>query len=99
MDVTDRVELHEVVDIDGLMTMREREDGFVVPANGELTLEPGGLHVMVMGIDADTYPTDAVDVTFEFDSGDPAFVTAVVKAIDPDAMSHDMDMDDSDHDN
>lgn len=82
VEITDRVELHEVVMEDGLMTMQERDGGFVVPAGGSITLEPGGLHVMVFDIDAETYPTDALDVTFSFDSGEPTFATAEVRAID-----------------
>ena len=82
VEVSDRVELHEVVEEDGLMTMRERDGGFVVPAGGSITMEPGGLHIMVMGIDAASYPTDALDVTFTFDSGDPTFASAEVRAIE-----------------
>ena len=96
VDITDRVELHEVLMEDGLMTMQEREGGFVVPAGGSITLEPGGLHVMVFGIDAETYPTDALDVTFSFDSGEPTFASAEVRAIDGDSMA-DMDHSDMDH--
>jgi copper(I)-binding protein len=96
VEISDRVELHEVLMDDGLMTMQERDGGFVVPAGGSITLEPGGLHVMVFGIDADTYPTDALDVTFSFDSGEPTFASAEVRAIDGDSMS-DMDHSDMDH--
>lgn len=100
VDITDRAELHEVLMEDGLMTMSEREDGFVVPAGGTFTFEPGGPHVMLMDIDPSTYPTDALDVTFEFDAGEPTFVTADVRLIDGstgdmDDMDHsDMEMDD-----
>ena len=100
VEITDRVELHEVLMEDGLMTMQEREGGFVVPAGGSITLEPGGLHVMVFGIDAETYPTDALDVTFNFDSGEPTFASAEVRAIDggmDDMDNSDMEMDDMDH--
>lgn len=93
-ELTDTAELHEIIEEDGLMSMREREAGFVVPAGGTFTFEPGGPHVMLLGIDADTYPTDAVDVTFTFDAGDPTFVTAEVRKIEGDAMD---DMDHDDH--
>ena len=96
VEITDRVELHEVLMEDGLMTMQERDEGFVVPAGGSISLEPGGLHVMVFGIDAETYPTDALDVTFTFDSGEPTFASAEVRAIDGDGMG-DMDHGDMDH--
>lgn len=92
-DLTELTELHEVISEDGLMTMREREDGFVVPAGGTFTFEPGGPHVMLREIDPATYPTDAVDVTFTFDAGEPTFVTAEVRSIAGGDMG-DMEMDD-----
>lgn len=36
------VQLHEVVDKDGAMTMQQKAGGFVIPAGGSLTLRPGG---------------------------------------------------------
>lgn len=45
-------ELHEVVDDSGKMVMQPVPGGFAVPANGTLTLEPGGFHIMLMGVSA-----------------------------------------------
>lgn len=106
-EVTDRAELHTTTTDDGVMTMSEQPDGFVVPAGGTFTFEPGGPHVMLMGVDPSTYPSDAIDVTFSFDAGDEAFVTATIREItgDLDAMDHgdmdhgdDMEMDDAEMD-
>ena len=47
-DVTDRTELHEMAMVDGAMVMRPIAGGIPIPANGTTTLEPGGLHVMIM---------------------------------------------------
>ncbi|MEM7091934.1 MAG: copper chaperone PCu(A)C [Actinomycetota bacterium] len=80
--VTDRAELHETLEEDGLMTMQERDDGFVVPAGGTFTFEPGGPHVMLFDIDAASYPTDALDVTFSFDAGPDSSATAEVRVIE-----------------
>lgn len=45
------VELHETVTGSaGAMQMQERDGGFVIPAGGELTLEPGANHLMLMGL-------------------------------------------------
>jgi periplasmic copper chaperone A len=88
--ISTQVELHEtLVDDDGMMSMVEREQGFVVPAGGEFVFEPGGPHVMILGIDAASYP-DEVEVTLEFDAAEPLTFTAEVRAIDGDM---DMDMD------
>lgn len=90
--VTEQVELHEtIVGDDGAMQMVQREEGFVVPAGGEFIFEPGGPHVMLIGIDPATYP-DTVEVTLNFDDAEPLTVTAEVRSIDGE-----MDHEDHDH--
>jgi periplasmic copper chaperone A len=92
--VSTQVELHETVTgDDGLMSMVEREDGFVVPAGGTFVFEPGGPHVMFLDIDAASYP-DEVEVTFEFDLAEPLTVMAEVRALEG---GMDMDHDHGDH--
>lgn len=95
--VGERVEIHEtLMDDEGVMTMQEREDGFAIPAGGELALEPGGSHVMIFDIDAATYP-NPVEVTLEFDDGSTLDVSAEVRPIGDAGMDmdhSDMDMDD-----
>ena len=63
------VELHEtVMGANGTMQMRAKQGGFVIPANGELKLEPGANHIMLMGL---TKPVLAGDeVTFELKTSD-----------------------------
>ncbi|MEM9663563.1 MAG: copper chaperone PCu(A)C [Bacteroidota bacterium] len=46
-----RVELHETFDAgEGMRGMREVEAGFPIPAGGTLAMEPGGFHVMLIGL-------------------------------------------------
>ncbi len=88
------VQLHEtLMTAEGAMTMQEVED-FVVPAGGTFVFEPGGPHIMMMGIDAATYPTDTVDVTITFDDGTSRSFDAEVRAIAGGDME---DMEDMDH--
>lgn len=99
--VTGTVELHEtLMDDDGVMSMAEVEEGFVVPAGGEFTFEPGGPHVMLLDIDPATYP-ESVEITLTFDEGSPLTFAAEVRAVeddmDMDDMDHSDDMDDMDH--
>lgn len=51
-DVAPTVELHETVmsEDDGTMSMRPVE-AYELPADGELVLEPGGPHIMLVGVD------------------------------------------------
>ncbi|GAA1325423.1 hypothetical protein GCM10009592_09900 [Brachybacterium rhamnosum] len=74
------VQLHETnADGSGGMSMKEREGGFAIPAGGELRLEPGGDHIMLMDLTAPLLAGDAVDVTLHFAGGAELPVTATVK--------------------
>ena len=74
------LELHEViVGTDGASTMQPVEGGLVVPAEGTLTLEPGGLHIMFMGATEPLVPGAEVEITLEFSDGSTQTITAVVK--------------------
>lgn len=74
------VELHETAaDDGGQMVMREVEGGFVIPANGALTLEPGGNHLMLMGLTAPLAAGEEVEVTLTFSDDSTYAFTAPVK--------------------
>lgn len=76
-DVAGSVELHEMAMEGGAMKMRERKGGFVVPAGSELTLEPGGLHVMLIGLTRDIKAGDTVSATLTTADGQDVTVDAV----------------------
>ncbi len=79
--VTDSVELHEVLMNDeGQMTMQEKEGGYEIAAGETFVFEPGGPHIMLLDIDAASYP-DTVDVTLSFDNGTTLAFTADVRPI------------------
>lgn len=48
--IADRVELHTHILDDGVMRMREVEGGIAVADGGVTVLEPGALHVMLLGL-------------------------------------------------
>jgi len=101
-DAYPMLELHEVVD----GAMQELGAGMVVPADGELALEPGGFHIMVMGVDEPIEAGDEVAFTLELEDGSTVDFTATAKdfdggnedyhATDSDDMESD-DHDDHDH--
>jgi hypothetical protein len=74
-DAASAVELHEVVDD----VMRPVEGGFTVPAGGSLTLEPGGYHLMFMGIPQPIIAGDEITVTLTMSDGSELEFTAVAK--------------------
>jgi copper(I)-binding protein len=88
-----RTELHETIaDGDGVMRMQHRPDGFAIPAGGELVLEPGGNHLMMMDIDRLAMST-AGEVTFMLDFGSAGVlpVVAPIRSMDGEMMHGDMD--------
>ncbi|MBP3087734.1 copper chaperone PCu(A)C [Corynebacterium sp. sy017] len=58
-------ELHEVVD----GVMRPKEGGFVIPAGGSLTLQPGAEHIMLMGLQEDVEAGEDYSVTLNLADG------------------------------
>jgi periplasmic copper chaperone A len=87
------VEIHEtVMDDAGTMQMQEREDGFVIPAGGSFTLEPGGPHIMLIDIDPADFVGE-IDITMIFDDGTELTVTAPVRSLAGMDMEGDMEGD------
>ncbi|MEV7974220.1 copper chaperone PCu(A)C [Cellulomonas sp. NPDC089187] len=74
------VELHETVDDGtGAMLMQEKDGGFTIPAGEDLTLEPGGNHLMFMDVTEPVRAGDEVEFTLSFDDGTELTVTAPAK--------------------
>ena len=79
-DASSMMELHEVVDDGtGSMVMQEKDGGFVIPAGGSLTLEPGGYHFMLMDLTAPLVAGDEATFTVTFDDGSTMKFVAPVK--------------------
>ncbi|WP_445155690.1 copper chaperone PCu(A)C [Arthrobacter sp. Hor0625] len=73
-------ELHETVaGASGGMQMRAKEGGFVIPAGGELKLEPGANHVMLMGLTGPVKAGDEITFTLELAGGGTFTFTALAK--------------------
>jgi copper(I)-binding protein len=68
-DVARVVELHETQSQNGLLRMRP-VDSVDVPARGDVTFEPGGLHVMLIDIQEALETGDTVAVTLVFNTGE-----------------------------
>lgn len=75
------VELHEtVMGANGAMQMQAKQGGFVIPAKGELTLEPGGNHIMLMGLAKPVLAGD--EVSFELKTSDGGTVAFTAQGKD-----------------
>lgn len=79
-EASSMLELHETVENDaGQMVMREREGGFLIPAGGLLTLEPGGNHIMLIDLTGPLLAGEEVTFTLTFSDRSTLVFAAVVK--------------------
>lgn len=74
-EIAGMVEVHEVVMINDQMKMQPKEGGIVIPAGKSLTLEPGGLHIMLMGLKKPILVGDKITMTIDLDGADDLNVT------------------------
>lgn len=81
------VELHTHLMEEGMMRMRQVEK-IDIPANGEARLQPGGDHVMFIGLVEDLEPGAEVAFTLVFDDGSEKQVVAPVQKVQMKMMKH-----------
>lgn len=78
--VSASAELHEIVDVEGRKQMQEIS-AIHIPAKGNISLKPGGTHIMLMALRAPlTEGQKDVPLTLEFGHGEKVQLTAPVKA-------------------
>lgn len=78
-EIATMVEAHEVAMSGGKMVMQPKEGGIVIPAGESLTLEPGGLHIMLMGLKKAIATGDEITLTIDFEGADDQTVTWLAK--------------------
>ena len=67
-DFSERGEIHEMAMDGDVMKMRELESGIELPAGESVTLMPGGLHLMFMGLNEQLLEGETRDVTLTFEN-------------------------------
>lgn len=73
-----RVELHTIINENGVAKMRQVQ-GIEVPAGAGATLEPGGFHIMFMGLNAPFKAGETVPVTLRFEKAGEVKVDFEIK--------------------
>lgn len=81
------VELHTHVNDAGVMRMR-RIDKIDLPAGETVTLKPGGLHIMFIGLNRDLNLDDSVEVVLELSDGSKKAVLAPIHRAMMKTMNH-----------
>ena len=79
-EIAKMVEVHEVIMMDGEMKMQAKDGGILIKAGESVTLEPGGLHVMLMGLKEAILEGDEVTLTLDFDGYEDQTFTWPAKA-------------------
>lgn len=72
------VELHTHIMEGGMMKMRQVKQ-IEIPAQGKTTLQPGGLHVMFLGLKSGLKPGQLVPVTLIYEDGSKTMLHAQVR--------------------
>jgi copper(I)-binding protein len=78
-DVAPTVEIHETVIEGGLAKMQMLAGGLEVPAQGEVLLEPGSYHLMLIGVTHDLKVGDEVSIELQFEKSGRVTVEARVR--------------------
>lgn len=78
------VELHTHTHNNGVMEMR-KIDKIDIPADGEVELKPGGLHIMLIGLKQELKVGEDAKLTLTFADGSTKEVTAEIKEVTPPA--------------
>ena len=78
-DVAASVELHTVENSNGMMQMKQVEGGIAVAENSIQALQPGGFHIMMIGLTRDLVAGDTFDITLTFATAGDVTITFTVR--------------------
>lgn len=89
VDFAGKTEIHEMSVENDVMKMRQMPDGIEIPAGGEVSLEPGGYHVMFMSLNEQLKKGEKRKATLIFEKAGKLDVDFSVEVIKPKkAMDH-----------
>lgn len=79
--IADRVEMHSMTTEDGVMRMRPVKGGVTVPPGETVALDPGGIHIMLIGIKSPLKPGERAPLTLEFRNAGTVDVELVIEEL------------------
>jgi len=74
-----RIEIHSMEMDNEVMRMRAINGGLFIAAGNSLTLAPGGLHIMLMGLNTDLAPGTKHEIILVFEKAGDIKITAMAK--------------------
>lgn len=81
VDFSEAVEIHEMPMVDGVMQMRQLEDGLEIPPGETVELKPGGYHIMFIKLSEQMIEGEKHKATLTFKNAGDVEVEFVVKDI------------------
>jgi hypothetical protein len=76
--IASAVEIHKTSMVDGVMKM-ERQFSLPVPRVEKVIFKPGGLHVMLIGLNEDLKVGDTFNITLTFEQHDDVSLDVLVR--------------------
>ncbi|CDO46094.1 hypothetical protein AT246_03170 [Bartonella henselae] len=73
-------EIHSMTVVNDIMKMEKMHNGIEIPGNGEITLKPGGDHIMFMGLSQPFKLGDKISATLTFEKAGTVDVEFSVNA-------------------
>lgn len=86
-DFSQRIEIHEHVMNDGMMSMRQR-DSLTIESKSDVTLQPRGYHLMIFDIVKPLNDGDEATLTLLFEGNEKKTITIPVQSIKRQSTSH-----------
>ncbi|WP_207062008.1 copper chaperone PCu(A)C [Motiliproteus sp. SC1-56] len=80
--VAHRAEIHQHTEAGGVMQMRRMSGGLEIPAGGQVVLQPGGYHVMLMGLKRRLQAGETLQMKLSFSDGSHQRLTVPVLAME-----------------
>ena len=77
--IAQRVEIHSMEMDNGVMRMRAVDGGLAIAAGESVTLAPGGLHIMLMGLTTDLAPDTKHEIILVFEKAGDVKLTGMAK--------------------
>lgn len=82
-DIADIIEIHNVEMDDGVMQMVPMHDGVEIAAGESVVLEPGGYHVMLIGITESLLDGEDFTATVHFENAGEVEITVPIYIFEP----------------
>ena len=79
--VSDRVEVHEMATVEGVMKMRPVKDGLEIKPGQSVELKPGGLHLMMLDLKQQLQQGQRVKGTLVFEKAGKVDIEFAVEGI------------------